>query len=744
MSFFRQIFSPTYRRLRLRVLLVMLAPLVLVVGFMLYVAWNLPSLKSLENPQTDLSTQIISTDGKLLGSYYVRENRVTARLSDIPLNLQNALIATEDVRFYGHAGIDFQGLLASFVSSATGRVRGASTITMQLARNLYDEEVGKERSAFRKLKEIVVAIYLERRYTKEEIMTAYFNTVPFGGDIYGVQTAARIYFNKKCSELSLPESALLVGILKGPSYFHPVRHAERSRLRRNTVIGQMEKYGFINEEESEKAKKTPMTVKLTQNLMHNEGLAPYFREYLRGWLRDWCAKNGRNMYTDGLRVYTTINSVMQGYAEEAMREHLSELQVTFDKSMKGHEPWKRDTTILPRAMRQSARYNMMKNAGVSVPEIRKVFRTRIPMTLFRWGKKGNLQAVDTVMSPWDSLKYYARFLEPGLMTMNPVNGHVMAWVGGLDYRFFKYDHVQLGKRQVGSTFKPFVYAAALDNGRHPCDEELNMPVTIDLESGEKWKPKNSDNTYTGPITLKKALGLSLNVVTARLIDKFKPQLVIEVAKEMGITTPLDPVHSLALGTTDLSVYELTNAYTTIAAMGRWRRPIFVTRIEDKFGNVLFEDRGDSREALNPNVSYEMIDLLRFVVNHGTAGELRWRYEIGWDLDIGGKTGTTQNHSDGWFVGFTPQLCTGVWVGCSDRSVHFASLEMGQGARMAMPIWAKYMKKVYEDKNLAIPKTPFRIPEGFSVDLNCDRYKRNRTLDAAAKSGRPSNRSNLDF
>jgi penicillin-binding protein 1A len=330
--------------------------------------------------------------------------------------------------------------------------------------------------------------------------------------------------------------------------------------------------------------------------------------------------------------------------------------------------------------------------------------------------------------------------------MNPANGHILAWVGGNDYRFFKYDHVQLGKRQVGSTFKPFVYAAALDNGYHPCDEELNMPVSIRLPTGEIWKPKNSDANYTGPITLKKALGLSLNVVTARLIDKIKPPVVTEVAKEMGITTPLEAVHSLSLGTTDLSVYELTNAYATFAALGRWRRPVFVARIEDKFGNILYEDRGDSREALNPVVAYEMIDLLRFVVNHGTAGEMRWKYEIGWDLDIGGKTGTTQNHSDGWFVGFTPQFCTGVWVGCSDRSVRFRSIEYGQGARMAMPIWAYYMKAVYEDKNLNVPKTQFKRPDNFAVELNCDRYKKQKTKGNPGNSpgGNANPGSTLEF
>ncbi|MCZ2357168.1 MAG: penicillin-binding protein [Bacteroidia bacterium] len=729
--------------------------------FVLYVYIEMPPLNTLENPQTNLSTQVISIDGEVLGNIYHKEHRVNVNINEIPANIRLALVATEDIRFYQHSGVDFRGVLSILYSRLIPGFtdRGGSTITQQLARNLYDE-VGRERTFIRKVKEAIVAIILESRYTKEEIMTAYFNTVSFGGDSYGLQAGSFMYFSKNCRELTMQESALMVGLLKGPGYYNPVKYPDRARNRRNTVISQMQKYGFIGQKEADSLQKTDLVVLNSHRESHNTGLAPYFREHLREWLSKWCKKNNHNMYTEGLRVYTTIHAKIQRHAEEAMQEHLSELQPVFDNIIKDKKPWDKDSMILIRAMRQSSRYATLKQQRWTENQILDNFQEkRVKMRVFAWSRDNNM--VDTMMTPWDSLQYYNRFLETGIVAIDPSTGQIRAWVGGIDHKFFQYDHVQKGKRQVGSTFKPFVYTAAFDNNYEPCSEELNQPVEIPTPEG-LWIPKNADGSVGGKMTLRKALANSVNIITARVIKVIGPQVVTEYARNMGIQTPLKAVPSLALGTTDLNVTELTSAYSTIANKGRWIEPTFVTRIEDKFGNVLEEFTPDTRDAISERTAYLMVDMLRGVVNEGTAGGLRWMYKI-YNMDIGGKTGTTQNHSDGWFVGITPFLACGIWVGCADRNVHFPSLDYGQGGRMAMPIFGKLFKKIEEDDAISFRVTKnayFERPKNLSETLNCNEYKRlkgNSTYedepDASGdpkkeqdkkKQGTKDNKSTLDF
>jgi penicillin-binding protein 1A len=734
----RRIFrpEPRYRRFRFMLYGAFALAVLLPAAFVIYVLTEMPSLESLENPSTSLSTIVYSADKKILGTYYNDQDRVNVKRTEIPRNLHDALIATEDIRFYEHSGVDPNFVLTAPLLILKGDLRGGSTITQQLARNLYDA-VGRERSVLRKIKEAVVAVYLERRYTKTEILTSYLNTVPFGGTTYGIQSAAKSYFGKSSSELKPQESALLVGLLKGPSVYSPYRHPKRALDRRNTVLDQMNKYGFITDRELAELKRTELGVKEFRADAHNEGLAPYFREQLRPWIKEWCQKRGLDMYTSGIRVYTTIHSKHQQYAEEAMRSYLMQLQQVFDKQIRRKEPWKKDSTILLRAMTQSARYNMMKSKGVPLAEINKSFFQKTPMRVFKWSAAGS-SYLDTTMTPWDSLTYYQRFLESGMVCIDPANGHVLAWVGGIDHRYFQYDHARQAKRQVGSTFKPFVYTAAFDNGFSPCHEELNMPFAVETPTG-LWMPKNADETQGGYLTLRKALARSVNIITARLVRAIGPQVVVDYAHKMGIESKLEPVYALSLGVSDLSVMELTGAYATFAAKGRWHEPIFVRRIEDKFGNVLEDFVGDTREALSEETAYLMVDMLRSVVNEGSGYPLRTKDFDLQGLDMGGKTGTTQNHSDGWFVGITPYFACGVWVGNSDRSVHFPDLEWGQGARMALPIWGRYMEKVYKDKELNVPRDFFARPGALKVEIDCKKYRekfpsRTDEEDKKARSG----------
>jgi len=693
-----------------------------ILGFIAITANDLPPLSQIENPQADLSTQVLSADGVILDNFYSKENRVNVRLNEISPYVVDALIATEDARFYQHAGVDYYSIPAIVKRYATGTTSGGSTITMQLSRNLFDA-VGASRTVSRKIKEVIVSAILEKNYTKQEIIEAYLNTVNIYSNAYGIEMAAQRLFGKSARYLTVEESAVMVGMLKGQGVFDPIRRPDTVVSRRNLVIDLMVKHAFLDSAtvNVDSIKSLPL-VTAKQGREHEKGLAPYFRQAVREYMVDWCKTHTKpdgssyNFYTDGLRIYTTLDSRMQMHAEQSVRQHISGLQEDFDKQMKRREPWRRDPQILQDLMARTPRYRSLRKAGKSKQEIKEAFDAPVNMTVYTWNGE-----VDTVMSPLDSLKHYARFLETGMVSIDPRSGHVKAWVGGIDFRFFKYDHVGLGRRQVGSTFKPFVYATAMQNGRTPCDQMLNQPITFENVDGDgtDWTPENADGEYGGYMTLRKALATSTNLVTARLMDEVKPPNVVRLAQKCGIESPLEAVPSLCLGTADLTVLELTGAYSTFANRGVHMSPVFITRIEDRHGNVLDEIVPTAEKAMDQDVAYLMTQLLRGVVDEpgGTASRLRYRY--GFTNEIGAKTGTTQNHADGWFVGITPNLVSGVWVGCADRRMRFYSMKLGQGANMALPIWAGYMKGVYEDNTLVIPQESFRSPRGYDINLQCD-------------------------
>jgi penicillin-binding protein 1A len=690
------------------------------IGFGLF--GELPTFRDLENPKSNLASEVLSTDGKVLGSYFI-QNRSNAKFNELSPNLINALIATEDIRFYEHSGIDLKGTFAIIFYSMIGKKRGSSTITQQLAKNLFPR---KKQTILNigviKMKEWLTAIKIERNYTKEEIITMYFNTVDFGSNSYGIKTAANTYFNKTPKDLSIDEAALLVGILKGTTVYSPIRNPERAKARRNVVLAQMEKYKYITEDELIEAQENELNLKFTSN-DHNLGLATYFREYLRLELSKWCEENKKadgteyDLYRDGLKIYTTLDSRMQQYAEEAVREHLTYLQKEFYNHWKGRIPWGKNEDMILQALKRSERYVSMKEEGFSNEEIETVFNTPTNMTVFSWSGER-----DTTMTPLDSIKYYKWFLRSSFMSMDPHTGHIKAWVGGPDYRYFKYDQVKLGKRQVGSTFKPLVYTVAMDNGWSPCFEAPNLPIVF--EDFDNWSPKNSDNKEGGMMTLRMGLANSVNLITAYMMKQVGPQAVVNVAKKMGITSEIPPYPSICLGTPDVTLYEMVGAYSTYANKGVWIEPVYITRIEDKNGNVLFEKLPRKVDALSEQTAYLMLYMMKGVIDKGTGLRLRGpRYRF--TQPIAGKTGTTQDNSDGWFIGVTPDLVSGVWTGGEDRTIRFRSTNLGEGANTALPIWALYMKKVYANPELKISQGDFAAPTGgLSVIVDCELYKKN--------------------
>jgi len=683
---------------------------------------ELPTFRDLENPRSNLASEVLSTDGKVLGSYFI-QNRSNAKFNELSPNLINALIATEDIRFYEHSGIDLKGTFAIVFYSMVGKKRGSSTITQQLAKNLFPR---KKQTIFNigiiKMKEWLTAIKIERNYTKEEIITMYFNTVDFGSNSYGIKTAANTYFNKTPKDLTVDEAALLVGILKGTTVYSPIRNPERSIARRNVVLAQMEKYKFITEDELLEAQEKELNLKFTST-DHNLGLATYFREYLRLELSKWCEENKKadgteyDLYRDGLKIYTTLDSRMQQYAEEAVREHLIYLQKEFFNHWKGKIPWGKNEDMILQALKRSERYTSMKDDGFSNEEIETAFNTPTSMSVFSWSGD-----IDTTMTPLDSIKYYKWFLRSSFMSMDPHTGHIKAWVGGPDYRYFKYDQVKLGKRQVGSTFKPLVYTVAMDNGWSPCFEAPNLPIVF--EDFDNWSPKNSDNKEGGMMTLRMGLANSVNLITAYMMKQVGPQAVVNVAKKMGITSDIPPYPSICLGTPDVTLYEMVGAYSTYANKGVWTEPVYITRIEDKNGNVLFEKLPRKVDALSEQTAYLMLYMMKGVIDKGTGLRLRGpRYRF--TQPIAGKTGTTQDNSDGWFIGVTPDLVSGVWTGGEDRTIRFRSTNLGEGANTALPIWALYMKKVYANPELKISQGDFAAPAGgLSVIVDCEQYKKN--------------------
>ena len=717
----------------------------------------MPPVEELENPSYKFATEIFSEDEKVLGTWsYSKENRVYTAYKDLSPSIINALIATEDVRFVEHSGIDAKALFRAFVKRGLmfqKNAGGGSTLSQQLAKQLFTENVARNtlQRLFQKPIEWVIAVKLERYYTKEEILSMYLNKFDFLNNAVGIKTAAYTYFGCEPKDLKIEEAATLVGMCKNPSLYNPVRFNERSRGRRNVVLEQMRKAGYITDAECDSLQALPL--KLTYNRVdHKEGLATYFREYLRGvmtapkpvrsdyrgwqmqkfyedsiaWetnpLYGWCAKNKKkdgtnyNIYTDGLKIYTTINSRMQQYAEDAVKEHLGDyLQPIFFKEKEGSKnapyarslPEKRVEELLTKAMKQTERYRLMKEAGASEQQIRKAFDTPEEMTVFSW--KGDK---DTIMTPMDSIRYYKSFLRTGFMSMDPANGHVKAYVGGPNYVYFQYDMAMVGRRQVGSTIKPYLYTLAMENGFSPCDQARHVEQTLIDENGTPWTPRNAnDKRYGEMVTLKWGLANSDNWISAYLMGKLNPYDLVRLIHSFGVRNKaIDPVVSLCLGPCEISVGEMVSAYTAFANKGIRVAPLFVTRIEDSDGNVISTFAPQMEEVISASSTYKMLVMLRAVINEGTGGRVR-RYGI--TADMGGKTGTTNDNSDAWFMGFTPSLVSGCWVGGEERDIHFDTMLHGQGASMALPIWSKYMVKVLGDKTLGYDENEtFQLPEGF--------------------------------
>jgi penicillin-binding protein 1A len=707
---------------------------------------ELPNIAQIANPDTKLATEIITEDGETLGTFF-RENRTAATFDELSPWLGKALVATEDERFYSHSGVDAKALARAIVY--LGSKGGGSTLTQQLAKMQYNEPARNlvERIG-QKLGEWIIAVQLERLYTKDEIIALYLNQLDFLYQAVGINSAARVYFNKKPIDLNIEEAAVFVAMAKNPSLYNPKRYPERTKQRRDQVFVQMVKNGMLTVAEKDSLQQIPLQLEFRPQ-SHTAGLAPYFREYLRGymkgWIKDYEKRTGRelDLYSGGLKIYTTINAEMQQNAEEAVQEHLGNFQRIFDiiKEDRKYGPFYFDEDpagnvkrIVDRAMKNTQRYRGMKRRGASQDSIQKAFTTPIPMTVFTWqGDK------DTVLSPRDSIIYYKGLYQVGMMSVEPQSGHVKAWVGGNDYQYFKYDHVKQGKRQVGSTFKPFVYASAiLEKNYSPCMEVPNAKICIEKgEFGliEDWCPSNSDDKYGGTKSLKHALANSMNTVTTFLMKQVGPRPVINLARRMGITGDIPEVPSIALGTVDLSVYEMVGSYTTFANKGRYVQPIMVTRIEDKNGVVLEEFTPETRQVMSDRDAYVILKLLMGVTEDGTG--IRLRHDLGKNFyrnkavtgypykftnEIAGKTGTTQNNSDGWFMGAVPNLITGVWTGCEDRAAHMGGglgTYYGQGATAALPIWAVYMKKNYANPDLGISKSPFERPKGaLDTDVDC--------------------------
>ncbi len=726
--------------------IIILGGIISIIFIFLLASWGafgaLPTFEDLENPQSNLATEIISSDGKTLGKYYLNENRTPIHYKDLPENIVNALVATEDERFYEHSGIDFKGTLRAI--SKLGAGGGASTITQQLSKNLFTKRASgnKFKRLFQKVKEWVVATKLEKQYTKQEIITMYLNTQGFLFNATGIRSAARIYFGKEPKELDLQESAILVAMLKNPRQYNPHRKISRKKSlqRRNVVFKQMMKNGFITKQEKDSLQKLPLKINFTPE-SHSDGVATYFRAYLQKYLKKWVKVNPKpngkkySIYRDGLKVYVTIDSRMQKYAEEAVKEHMANLQSYFFKEQKRNKtaPFydidkSQIAGIYKRAKKNSDRYKRMKKAGKSEKQIDAAFKKKREMKIFSW--KGN---IDTIMSPYDSIKYYKFFLHSGLLSLEPQTGHIKAWVGGINNKYFKYDHVNQGKRQVGSTFKPFVYATAINQLKmSPCDKLPNTPYTIPKGKygiPEEWTPENAGKKYGGELTLKDAIAGSVNVITARLIDMVTPQNVAQLAKSAGIKNEVPANPSIALGAVELTLFEMVAAYSTFANKGLRVNPMIITRIEDKNGTVLKEFVPETKEVLSEESAYVVLKLLEGVTQSGSGVRLRSGYTgypkvvtgfpYKFTNPIAGKTGTTQNQSDGWFMGIVPNLVTGVWTGADDRAAHFAGIGKGQGATMALPSWALFMKKCYADKTLNISQESFEKPENLSINLNCD-------------------------
>lgn len=697
----------------------------------------MPSFEELENPERNLASEVYSSDEYMLGTYYI-ENRSDIHFNDLPPHLVNALIATEDIRFRNHAGVDVKALGRVAYGLVSGNhAGGGSTLTQQLAKNLFPRgNLNKWQLVMRKLKEWVTATKLERNYSKEEIMAMYLNTVSYGHHAFGIKSASRTFFNKSVDSLNLQESALLVGVVNAPTWYSPIRNPERAFNRRNLVLAQMLKYEYINQYVYDSVSAMPIDMSNFNVQDHTAGMARYFREYLRAEMKEWCAHHYRpdgtpyNLYKDGLRIYTTIDSRLQKYAEEAVAEHLGNtLQPDFYTHWDGYTwaPFVFDRSVIDeeieklmqQSVRRSERYRKMTKAGIPSDSIELAFETPRNMSVFSWDGP-----IDTLLSPMDSIRYYKHILQAGMLSVEPKTGAVKAYVGGIDYLYFKYDHVTQARRQVGSTFKPFLYTLAMQEGEFsPCYEVANIQYTVDLPTGEIWAPRNSSSENAGEmVTLKWALANSNNWISAFLMRRYSPLSVVRMARNMGVKSSIDPVPSIALGACDLSLGEMVGAMNTFPSKGMYVKPMYITRIEDKNGNVIESFVPERKEAMSEETAYLMLELMKGVVESGTGIRLRLTYDF--NNPVAGKTGTTQNQSDGWFMGIVPQLSTGVWVGCEDRSAHFRTITLGQGANMALPIWAIYMRKVYNDPSLGFEMIDFEKPmSGFEIETDCDKVNR---------------------
>jgi penicillin-binding protein 1A len=692
---------------------------------------GMPGTEHLLNPKSEVASEIYSSDGVLLGKYY-RENRSPVKFDNLSPNLVKALYATEDVRFDEHSGIDPQGTAAIPYYLIKGDKRGSSTLSQQLAKNLFSTRGEEYRGSLSgvkglgmlvtKTKEWIIAIQLERAYTKQEILTMYLNTFEFGGNAFGIKVACKTFFNTTPDKLTVPQAATLVGMLKNPNFYSPVTHPERSLARRNTVIEQMEKYDYLPQEEALALKAEPMGLKYSVE-NHNEGIATYYRAYIQPSIVRWARENGYNLYADGLKIHTTIDSRLQRYAEEAMTEHMKGLQTRFDNHWKNREPWVDENmkplpNFIENAARRSSRY-ISTSQEVGKEKAWEEMKKPVRMRVFDW--RNPQRGIDTTMSPIDSIKYVKRFLHSGFMSMDPNTGEIKAWVGGVNHKFFKYDHVRQGKRQPGSIFKAFVYAAAIDMGYTPCYEVTDAPVTF-VQDGKSYTPNNFENEFTyEKMTMRRALAQSKNSVAAYLMQKLGPNAVIEMARRLGVESKLDPVPSLAFGTSDVSVYEMAGAYSTFVNEGTWTQPYSLAYITDKNGVRIKTFNPEKKEALNKETAYLMVHMLKGATQEkgGTALGLHGRSKVlTGGNEVAAKTGTTSNYSDGWFMGMTKDLVSCVWVGAEDRAVHFRTGAEGQGARLAMPIWYLYMDKVYADSKLGITRGPFKRPEKLNTNLDC--------------------------
>jgi len=704
---------------------------------------GLPSLEDLEKPDPDLSSQLFSADGVSLGKYY-RKNRTPVRYDELSPELINTLLVTEDIRFKRHSGIDLRGLLRAMFGIVTFNFKGGgSTITMQLAENLYSTNSENHGKLYKygplgrvvtKLKEYIISVQLESSYTKEEILAMYLNTVEYGSNSFGIKVAAKTFFNKLPSQLNYLESTVLIGAINAPTRFSPVYNPENAISKRTELLYNLHKYGLITREAFDTLKTQPLGLNYkVEN--QNQGLATYFRTVVRNDLMRWCKENGYDLFDDGLKIYTTIDSRLQEYAENALTGHMKKLQQTFIEHLEGDLPWidedgREIEDFLKNTIKRTSYYrDLVDKYGSNSDSLDYWLNVQKPMTVFSWDGD-----IDTIMSTMDSLSYYKHFLQAGFMAMEPSTGHIKAWVGGIDHKYFKFDHVRYGRRQPGSTIKPIVYTAAIDNGYAPCFPAVDVAYTFTLPGQDPptWTPNNDDGKFTGEtMTIRQAMARSVNSITAWMISRIGPQTVVDYARRLGIESPLSPVPSLSLGSGgEVSIFEMVGAYSTFVNKGVYTKPYYIQRIEDENGNIIQQFVPETREALNEETAYLMLHMLKGTTEEvgGTARGLKW--ELKENNEIGGKTGTTQNASDGWFIGVTKDLVAGAWVGGDDRAIHFKNWYYGQGAKTALPIFQNFMIQVYEDPTLPYTKGSFDKPtKPLSMELDCSLYNNENQTDS---------------